>query len=112
MPRWLKIFLTFHFVTLAWVFFRAADMETAWRIFSGPFIADWGGLAEIMSTNSFPLILIGAFLAFHGIDGHARVRWALARMPRSVIWSLMISLWVMAITISAGSSSAFIYFDF
>ena len=30
--RYLYIVLTFHYVTFAWIFFRAADFETAWSI--------------------------------------------------------------------------------
>ena len=32
MWRYFNIFLTFHFVTFAWIFFRAPDFETAWSI--------------------------------------------------------------------------------
>ena len=30
--KFASIFLTFHFVTFAWIFFRAADVATAWTI--------------------------------------------------------------------------------
>jgi len=111
-PRWMKIFLTFHFVTLAWVFFRAPDMATAMRVFAGPFMGQWSGLGEAASLNAFPLLLLGVFLLTHGIDGHARIRWALGRVSVVVVWPALLALWTLAITISAGSSAKFIYFDF
>jgi alginate O-acetyltransferase complex protein AlgI len=33
-PRYLSIFLTFHFVCFTWIFFRAPDVSTAWAILS------------------------------------------------------------------------------
>ena len=35
LPRWLAWFLTFNFVNLAWVFFRARDFDAALRVLSG-----------------------------------------------------------------------------
>jgi alginate O-acetyltransferase complex protein AlgI len=32
--RYINIFATFHFVTFAWIFFRAPNLETAWAILS------------------------------------------------------------------------------
>jgi len=31
-PRWLGIFLTFHFVLIGWVFFRADSLASAWTM--------------------------------------------------------------------------------
>jgi hypothetical protein len=59
MPKWLGWFLTFHFVNVAWVFFRAERWEDAFAIIKGmagmtgiliprwvadayPFLYDWG----------------------------------------------------------------------
>ena len=111
-PNWIKIILTFHIVTLAWVFFRAPDMQTAVRIFSGPFTGGWDNLGETASAFMFPILLMVVFSATHAIDGHARVRWLLGRLPAVVVWPVFIALWALAITISAGSSAKFIYFDF
>lgn len=111
-PNWIKVFLTFHIVTLAWVFFRAPDLETAVRIFSGPFAGGWENLGQTATTFMFPILLMAVFYVTHAIDGHARVRWLLGRLPAVVVWPLFIALWTLAITISAGSSAKFIYFDF
>lgn len=35
MPRWLAWFVTFNFVNLAWVFFRARDFDSALKVLSG-----------------------------------------------------------------------------
>jgi D-alanyl-lipoteichoic acid acyltransferase DltB (MBOAT superfamily) len=51
--RYLNIFVTFHFVTFAWIFFRAPNLETAhdilWRI---------GSLSASAANLSAPLTLI------------------------------------------------------
>lgn len=111
-PGWIKILITFHVVTLAWILFRSPDMVTAARVISGPLIADWSALGEAAARNAYPLVLMGLFYVTHGIDGHARIRFALQRLSVAVVWPILMALWALAITISAGSSAKFIYFDF
>lgn len=111
-PAVVGTLVTFHFVTLAWVFFRAPDVGTAWRILSGPVAGPWSDLAAFASSNAFLLLLLGLFLAAHPVDRHARFRLFVRKMPSVVVWSVIVLLWVLAITVSAGSSAKFIYFDF
>ena len=40
LPGWLKWFITFHIVVLAWIVFRAADLSAAGELFSQ--LTDWG----------------------------------------------------------------------
>ena len=111
-PTCVKIALTFNFVSFAWILFRAKDLETAQRIFAGPFIGGWHNIDELVAIFAFPLLLITSFYATHVIDGHARIRWFLHRVPSIVVWPVVVTFWVSAIAISAGSSAKFIYFDF
>jgi len=112
LPRWLSVFVTFNFVTLAWVYFRSPDLATAHRVLAGPFIAASGDLAAFAARYTFELVLLGAFLASHAFDQHARVRFMVQSWNRGVILALVASAFLVAITVSHGSSAKFIYFDF
>ena len=39
--RWLRVLVTFHFVSLAWVLFRAPDAQTGWAFFHRLFAPPW-----------------------------------------------------------------------
>jgi alginate O-acetyltransferase complex protein AlgI len=111
-PRWISILLTFHFVTLAWILFRAPDLGTAWRVLQGPFTAPAGSVADFAAAHPFPLLLLAVFLVTHRWDSHRSIRRAVHRLPQSVYWPVVFLIWILAITVSAGSSAKFIYFDF
>jgi alginate O-acetyltransferase complex protein AlgI len=112
-PRWIKVLLTFHFVLIGWVLFRAADMATAWRVMSGPFVAPQStAWAEFAAANVFPLALAAIFFATHRWDNHRTVRRLVSKTPMAVYWPAIVLVWILAITVSSGSSAKFIYFDF
>lgn len=111
-PRWLGGLLTFHLVTLAWILFRAPDLGTAGKILCSPFMASWTGADAFFAGHSFALLLLVLFAATHRLDSHARIRLAVRRCGRHLLWLVLVLAWVLAITVSQGSSSNFIYFDF
>ena len=114
-PRWrrgLGIFLTFHFVTATWVFFRAPDIATAWRLLSGPFVSGYEGTLAFATTNAFPLLMLAIFLLTHSFDRISHIWFFRKRAHAIVLWSVIALLWVLAIVVSTGSSAKFIYFDF
>lgn len=112
MPHWLGVLLTFHFVSLGWVFFRAQDLATAWRVVSGPFTAGFGDVSAYVSAHVFPLCLLAVFFLSHRFDDHRRIHGFVNRVPAHLVWLFIGLMWVLAITISGGSSAKFIYFDF
>jgi alginate O-acetyltransferase complex protein AlgI len=112
LPRWLGVVLTFQFVTIAWVFFRAPGLAVACRVLAGPFLAPWTDVASFVQRYLFELLLLVIFLITHRYDRHARVRLAVARSHRGLVWVAIGLACVVAITVSQGSSSKFIYFDF
>lgn len=112
LPRWLGIVITFHFVTVAWVFFRAADVATAFRVLQGPFTAGYQDAGTALSKLAFPILLTLIFLATHAFDRHSRLRWLSQHGNRAVQWAVIMLLWIVAIAVSQGSSAKFIYFDF
>lgn len=111
-PKWIAIFITFHFVTAAWVFFRAPDVDTAVRVFMGPFVAPLPILGDYLRTYMFELVLIVVFFATHCYDKHARIRLAVRKYKPWAILPVIAFCWVLVITLSQGSSGKFIYFDF
>jgi alginate O-acetyltransferase complex protein AlgI len=111
-PAWLGVLLTFHFVTLAWVFFRAPDLRHAAGMLAAPATGGWGGSVEFFSAHIFEIALIVAALALHRYDDHRRVRIATRRLRPEILWPILLASWALAITVSQGSSAKFIYFDF
>ena len=111
-PGWLGVVLTFYFVTFSWVYFRAPDISTAHRVLLGPFQAPWGEFTGFAMSHLFELFLLAVFFLTHRYDSHARVRLAVRRWPREIVWPLVISMLIIAVAVSQGSSAKFIYFDF
>lgn len=58
LPKWLAWFITFQFVNLAWVFFRAEDWEQASRILKGMFGMGPDGLALTSARELLPAIVL------------------------------------------------------
>jgi alginate O-acetyltransferase complex protein AlgI len=111
-PGWVGRLLTFYFVTFAWVYFRAPNVSVAHRVLAGPFVAPWQDLTAFVYAHMFELLLLAVFFVTHRFDRHAYARVAVARCNAGVIWAVIAILFVLAITISLGSSAKFIYFDF
>ncbi len=113
MPGWLAVLVTFHFVTLGWVFFRAPSVHVALAMLHDAVAGGgWGHAADVASANLFVAILVVIFFAVHRFDDHRRVKAAVRALRPEILWPVLLALWVMAITISQGSSAKFIYFDF
>jgi hypothetical protein len=72
--------LTFHFVTLAWVFFRAPDLPR--RSGYGAVHRRLRGCSGTLG-NGVPILLTAVFLATHAFDRHARLRWFACTATRS-----------------------------
>ncbi len=68
MNKYLAWFITFHFVNMSWVFFRAIEWEDAIKVLKGMFVieifnfSDIFSLMEFTSRNKFEFLLI--FLVF------------------------------------------------
>jgi hypothetical protein len=73
---------------------------------------DWTGGAEYFSAHLFEILLTVVFVALHRFDDNRLVRLAAARLRPEIPWPVLLSPWVLAITVSQGSSAKFIYFDF
>jgi alginate O-acetyltransferase complex protein AlgI len=111
-PQWVAILITFHFVTLAWVFFRASTLAQAMTVLQAPFTSSWGDASAFASSQVFYLLLAVVFFASHRFDDHRRVRAMVRYVRGEIFWPLMLLCWVLAITVSQGNSAKFIYFEF
>ena len=111
-PRWFGVLLTFHFVTLAWVFFRAPGLGRAADILSGAVTGSWAGTPGYLSAHLFEILLMAVFFCLHRFDDTRRIRITAMRLRPEILWPSLVALWAIAITVSQGSSAKFIYFDF
>lgn len=112
LPKWIKVLVTFHFITATWILFRAGNLETAIRVALGPFAAPWTGLGAWLSTHVFPIFLTLVFFILHRFDSHQTIRKGVHFLPAALLWIAILSIWVLCIAFSQGSSAKFIYFDF
>jgi alginate O-acetyltransferase complex protein AlgI len=115
--RWVSIFVTFHFVCVAWIFFRAQDFGTAWTVLTGLVSTNILSSADIAFVGMVKLGLVagsvGALFLLHlaaqrateaGV--HRTRAWALVR---PLVWAGTIV--VVSLTASSGPQQ-FIYFQF
>ena len=113
--RWLNIIVTFHLVTLTWVFFRSVDFASAWTYLGG--IASWqpssGTWNEIPWLSVRVLVAAGTILAIDLAQrrtGRQAPLLPLGWLQRGVLYGGLVIL-----TLGMGGLSAqapFIYFQF
>jgi len=104
-PTFVKRLWVFLFVTLAWVFFRAASFSDAWLILGRIF-------SFAVADPAMPLLALGMVLAAWLYQGlyESRARGALALAPVRIGLAVLMALYV-ALFAAAGGQ-AFIYFQF
>lgn len=104
-------FLTFSAVNITWVFFRAEDFKSAWRLLLSLFYI--GGEKAVLTTNFMVLTLLLmslVFLGHYAMRKHSLVQ-LIEKSPR---W-LILSLWgimLFALFTVQSSGEQFIYFQF
>jgi alginate O-acetyltransferase complex protein AlgI len=115
-PRWwnaISIILTFHFVTLLWVFFRAPSFDKARAMLAAAFAGGgWNTAGDLVQAQSGAMLLLCIFAALHAFDDHRLIKLAVRRIRPEIVLPLIVLLWALAMTLSHGRSANFIYFDF
>lgn len=104
--------VTFISVSLAWVFFRAADFPTAWMILGSLFDFTASGdpllpTLEILQVT----VVVGTLLGTHWHLHEKRLEHAVQDMPVwrvAALWSAML----FGLILTQGGANAFIYFQF
>jgi alginate O-acetyltransferase complex protein AlgI len=112
LPSSVGIFLTFNFVTAAWVFFRAPDFHAAVGVFSTLVNGSWPAVGTFLTANVFFIGLMIVFFLGHKFDDHRYIKAGARYMRAELFWPLVTFLWVLVISIGQASSAKFIYFDF
>lgn len=104
--------LTYFLVNITWVFFRAQDFDTAWRMIESMLFFVTDGEKVLRTAYIFEtLATIGVMLIVHWLMRNRRLEDVVARLPVwlvGVVWGVMLFL----IIITQGGSNAFIYFQF
>lgn len=110
--RVLLALLTYVLVNLTWVFFRAPDFATAWRMLRGMLLVDATGKPVLPAYSLLSAgLVVSAMLVTHWYMRDRALHAEVQRLPAAVIglaWGVM--LWSIAVT--QGGGDAFIYFQF
>jgi len=112
LPRFLSVFITFNFVSFAWIFFRAKTYAQSVKVIKQVLIFDLSEFKQFCFDNSFPIILILFFLLTHRWDNWDNLRKLSMKLPLVVYTPLVFVLWLIIISFASTSSGTFIYFDF
>ncbi len=104
--------ITFFFINVTWVFFRAPDFTSAWHLLTSMFSAVPKAEALLTTLSILKVcVIVVLMVAFHWMMRNTRVLIVAEKMPwwlLGIIWSVLILLLIW----SQESSSSFIYFQF
>jgi D-alanyl-lipoteichoic acid acyltransferase DltB (MBOAT superfamily) len=110
--RFLLALLTFFLVNVTWVFFRAQDFPTAWRVLTAMFGGYIDGTPVLSSLAIVKVSVITALLVLtHWLMRDTGVLQVAQRMKWwaiGLVWACMI----IALLLSQDGSNSFIYFQF
>lgn len=110
--NFLLALITFFFINVTWVFFRAPDFTSAWRMLTSMFsnVPKGAVLLPTLTIIKVSVIIVG-MVAFHWFMRNTKVLTVANKLPwwlLGLIWSAMLILLIL----SQESSSSFIYFQF
>lgn len=110
-PRWVRVVLTFHFVTLAWVFFRAPSFDAA-IAYLGAIVRP--AVSGAPTVTPLIVVLIAFGLVIHALPARGFVALA-GRMRRMPALTLAVALSAVMLVVDAmrfEGIAPFIYFRF
>lgn len=114
--RWVRVLVTFHLVTVAWIFFRADSMAEGWYVLGHLFTGlTWHALREIAGTDYFrvSVAMIAIMEGVHLIERHGQMRRFLDSKPLALRWAFYYSLILLIVNFGMfHSPMEFIYFQF
>ncbi len=110
--NFLLALLTFFMINVTWVFFRAPDFTSAWRMLTSMFSHVKNGqvLLSTLSIIKVSIIIVGIVI-FHWFMRNTRVVTVANKLPwwlLGIIWAVILLLLIL----SQESTSSFIYFQF
>lgn len=108
----LRIFITFHLVTFAWIFFRANTLQDAW-MFIARLITDWGRVFIDSTTMVYGILGIVVVLIIDTLRYRGSITLEkFTQYPAIVRWPCYYILIFAIIIIGVESNNAFIYYQF
>jgi len=110
--NFLLALITFFFINVTWVFFRAPDFTSAWRMLSSMFSNVPNG-ATLLSTLAIikVSVIVTCMVGFHWMMRNTKVLTVANKMKWwqiGLVWAAMLILLIL----SQESTSSFIYFQF
>jgi alginate O-acetyltransferase complex protein AlgI len=104
--------LTYALINITWVFFRARDFTTAWRMLVA-MAGQQAGAAPILPAVDViaVAVIVSGIVATHWLMRERTLESVIARTPAPLLAALWACL-AFAIVIEQGSGNAFIYFQF
>ncbi len=102
---------TYFLVNLTWVFFRAREFDTAWRMIGS--MLTFADGAKVLTTAAIVLVAVPVFgiLLIHGLMRERRIEDVVEAAPWWVT-ALVVGGMLFVTMITQGSDDAFIYFQF
>jgi D-alanyl-lipoteichoic acid acyltransferase DltB (MBOAT superfamily) len=113
--RSIPIFVTFHLVTFAWIFFRANNLSDAWlivsRILTDPIGRLYLGPSQL--TTLISICLVGLLISVQILQyrGRLSLYFSMPYLPRTIRWAGYLVI-VMSIALLGKGGNEFIYFQF
>lgn len=106
-----RIVITFLLTTLAWVFFRAENIQTALHYLKNIFTFSVSGNQAAMPVLVYGFILLMFIVEWLQRDKEHGLQIAADKLPQPIRWCIYFSLG-MLISLYFGTSTSFIYFQF
>jgi D-alanyl-lipoteichoic acid acyltransferase DltB (MBOAT superfamily) len=107
LPRWLRVFFTFHLVSAGWVLFRAPTLDVAARIVERLGV---GGL-DLDARAPRVVLLLALLVAIQLLTASRGLEMRLRRLPAAV-QGLAYAATALLVYLAAGPTYEFIYFQF
>ena len=108
--KWVMRIFIFHLVCVAWIFFRAQSLQTAWEMLKG--VTRWSWRPEFpaavlfLAIFSVPLMLVDLYLEWAGDEYCFESTTVQSRVAFGLACALVIAF------LGANQANAFIYFQF
>ncbi len=123
--KFIQVFVTFHLVLLAWIFFRANSLSDAWYIVCNlvPNLSVltvkelyWGLLTEAYGLNIYEFFIAIVSILFmeyiHLLQRHSGIRNMLSHRPLWIRWLVYYIMILSTLIFGVFEQQQFIYFQF
>ena len=124
--EFVDVFITFHLVLFAWIFFKANSLNDAFYIFTNIFPLNMNEFISLLSSTGavetalrltkrgiiLAILSIALMELIHLIQRHKKMRSFLSGKPLLLRWAIYYALLISIISFGEFSLQEFIYFQF